>query len=47
MRKLIKEKVNNIIPNPSNKELLGQKVEVTIDRTNPYLGKYAIKDSQI
>jgi hypothetical protein len=40
--------VNNIIPNRSNsKELLGQKVEVTIDRTNPYLGKYAIMDGLI
>ena len=40
--------MNKIVPNPSTrKEVLGQKVEVTIDRSNPYLGKYAIKDNLI
>jgi predicted RNase H-like nuclease (RuvC/YqgF family) len=45
LRRMMKEGKNTIIHNPSNKEGLGQKVDITIDRSNPYLSKYCLTDN--
>lgn len=47
MRKMIKEQKSMSVPKGVKDISLGMKIDVTIDKSNPYLAKYNTKDDCI
>lgn len=47
MRKMVKEQKSMGVPKGVKDSSLGMKIDVTIDKSNPYLAKYNTKDDCI